>query len=31
MIYATEVAAVVLVVLLRGKLHDLMWVCVLCV
>lgn len=30
MIYATEVAAVMLVVLLRGKLHDLMWVCVCC-
>jgi hypothetical protein len=29
--YATRVAAVMVVVLLCGELHDLMWVCVLCV
>jgi hypothetical protein len=29
--YATGVTAVTVVVLLCGELHDLMWVCVLCV
>jgi hypothetical protein len=29
--YATEVVAVIMVVLLHGELHDLTWVCVLCV